>query len=267
MAALLQRTMRLAVEYLVLYTGLVLLGVMSLGFTAVAGTCWLLIPRRRRRAVGRWAPMMLFRIYLAALRSSGKVHTDLTALDVLRDAGPLVIAPNHPGLLDALLVISRLPDVALILKGNLMNNPFLGVGARMAGYIRNDSARTMIRQSVEALGEGSQLLLFPEGTRTVVQPLNPLKASFAVIAKRAGVPIQIVIIETNTRFLGKGWPLWKRPDMPLTYKVRLGPRIEPSDDAEETLARVREAFERELGAGSAVRPAATSDTLAAVIDA
>lgn len=257
--AALNKLSRHAIERVVLYGGLGLLGGLLLLGTAMMVVCRLVVPHRHRQAVGRWMPMAVFRIYLAALRATGMVRIDLTALDALRSAGAMVIAPNHPGLLDAVLVTSRLPNLTLIMKSELMANPFLGLGARMAGYIRNDSPRSMIRQSVDALLDGGQLLVFPEGTRTVTDPINPLKAAFALIARRAGVPIQLVIIETNSRFLGKGWPLWKRPDMPLVYRARLGPRIDPSDNTDETVARVREAFERELGARNS-KPAVRSDT-------
>jgi len=90
----------------------------------------------------------LFRLYLGALDLIGACRFDLRELDTLRNEGPLIIAPNHPCLLDAVMVISRLPNTACIMKADIVDNIFLGAGARLAGYIRNDARLSMIRQAV-----------------------------------------------------------------------------------------------------------------------
>lgn len=81
------------------------------------------------------------------------------------------------------MVISRLPNVSCVLKANLMNNIFLGTGARLARYIRNEPVRRMVRLAVQDFDCSSHLLLFPEGTRTTACPVNPLcrhSATFAI---------------------------------------------------------------------------------------
>ncbi|HEX3396621.1 MAG TPA: hypothetical protein VHS76_07955, partial [Steroidobacteraceae bacterium] len=59
---------------------------------------------------------------------------------------------------------------------------------------------------------------------------NPLVGSVGLIAKHAKVPVQTLVIETDSPFLSKGWPLFKRPELPITYRVRLGQRFEPPAD-------------------------------------
>ena len=194
-----------------------------------------------------------FRLYLRWLSLLGACRFELSALDQLRDAGPLVLAPNHPCLLDAVMVISRLPDVVCIMKAGLMNNLFLGAGARLAGYIRNEPTLAMVRGAVGELQGGSQLLIFPEGTRTVRDPLNPLLPTTAIIASRAGVPLQTIFIETDSAYLAKGWPLFRRPDMPIHYRLRLGRRFEPRRDAHALTAEL-EAYLAEGVAASPMRP-------------
>jgi hypothetical protein len=54
---------------------------------------------------------------------------DMNALDALRGAPPLIIAPNPPCMRDALMVISRLPNVAWVLKSGLVNTLFTGSDA------------------------------------------------------------------------------------------------------------------------------------------
>ncbi|MDP9008186.1 MAG: 1-acyl-sn-glycerol-3-phosphate acyltransferase, partial [Pseudomonadota bacterium] len=61
-------------------------------------------------------------------------------------------------------------------------------------------------------------------------PINPLVGSVGLIAKHARVPVQTLLIETDSPFLSKGWPLFKRPSLPITYRVRLGRRFDPPAD-------------------------------------
>ena len=56
-----------------------------------------------------------------------------------------------------------------ITKASIWDNWFLGGGARLAGYIRNDAPVNLIRRSVAELRAGHQLLVFPEGTRTLAR--------------------------------------------------------------------------------------------------
>jgi len=218
-------------EYFALWFGLALLGAISLTWTLLAVPLYYVLPKRWAVPLGRWASTTGFRIYLGALSLIGACRFDLSALDSLRDEGPMIVAPNHPCLLDALMVISRLPNMVCIMKVDIVDNVFLGAGARLAGYIRNDAQLSMIKQAVAELKNGSHLLIFPESTRTTRWPINTCKGTTALIASRARVPIQTVFIETDSGYLGKGWPLFRRPTMPITYRVRLGRRFEPPEKA------------------------------------
>jgi 1-acyl-sn-glycerol-3-phosphate acyltransferase len=195
---------------------------------------------------GRMGIMMGFRICLGVLTWSGLFHFDLSELDALREEKSLIIAANHPSLWDVVMIVSRMPNVACIMKAELVNNIFLGGGARLAGYIRNKSLRCMIMQAMKELQDGSQLLLFPEGTRTAQYPLNPLKKSIGAIASRAKAPVQTVLIETNSAFLGKGWPLLKKPLLPISYRIRLGQRFAPPENSQAFMVELEQYFIHEL---------------------
>jgi len=242
-------------DYLVLYLGLAWLGLLCLAWTPMAAILYPLLSERRGRSLGRYVIMAAFRFYLAGLRASRRCSFDLEALDVLRDSPPLIIAPNHPSMLDAVMVISRLPNVACVLKAGLMNNVFLGAGARLARYIRNEPARRMVQLATRDFDCGSHLLLFPEGTRSTVCPLNPLKGSVGLIALHARVPVQTILIETDSGYLSKGWPLFRKPPMPIHYRVRLGRRFDPPMHARSFIAELEHYFAHELVQGSAFYPA------------
>lgn len=242
-------------DFLVIYLAAAWLAVLCLAWTPFAIILSLLLPASRGRALGRYAIMWIFRLFLATLSLSRRFSFDLEALDALRDEPSLIIAPNHPCLLDALMVISRLPNVACVLKAELMNNIFLGSGARLARYIRNEPVRSMIRQARSDFDCGSHLLLFPEGTRTTSHPINPLKGSIGLIALHAQTPVQTVLIETDSKFLGKGWPLFRIPSMPIHYRARLGRRFDPPQQTRSFMLELEQYFAHELITAPAFYPA------------
>jgi 1-acyl-sn-glycerol-3-phosphate acyltransferase len=232
-------------QYPVFACGVALLGLLCVAWSPVALVLGALLPPARAHAVGRVAITRAFRFYVQALAAIGACRFDLGALDDLRAAGPLIIAPNHPSLIDAVLVISRLP-VTCVMKAGIHDNVFLGPGSRLAGYIGNRSVRRMIGDSVKALAAGSQLLFFPEGTRSTRYPVNRFNASIGSIARHAGVPVQTVFIDTDSPYLAKGWPLLRKPPLPITYRIRLGQRFEVGGDTRAFVAMLEAYYAKEL---------------------
>jgi 1-acyl-sn-glycerol-3-phosphate acyltransferase len=216
--------------YFALYSSLALLGLICLTWSVFALPLYFILPARIGTAVGRRGIMAGFRLYSWSLSVTGTYHLDLRAVDTLRGGPPVILAPNHPALIDALLILTRHPNLVCVMKSQLMNNVFLGSGSRLARYVRNDSSRQMVKESVAHLQAGGVLLLFPEGTRTTRAPINSLVGSVGLIAKHAKVPVQTLLIETDSPFLSKGWPLFKRPELPIIYRVRLGKRFDPPSD-------------------------------------
>ncbi len=221
--------------------------VAGLAHTVAGSVLYFLLPRRVGCALGQGAATLSFRCFLGLLHRLGLARCDLRALDALRGGPPVVIAPNHPTYLDAMLLVSRLPKAVCVMKREVLDNPFLGGGAKLAGYIPGDAPKAMIRSAVATLRAGQHVIFFPEGTRTVQAPVNAFRTGFAPIAQRAGVLVQTVIIETDTRYMRKGWPLLRRPEFPLVYRVRLGQRFAPRDDSQALVAEVETYFRAELG--------------------
>ena len=237
---------KIVYEYFALFTSLTLLGSICLIWSAFAIPLYFILSRRLGTAVGRRGIMAGFRLYAWSLSATGTYRLDLTAVDSLRGGPPVILAPNHPCLIDALLILTRHPNIVCVMKAELMKNVFLGSGARLARYVRNESSRQMIKESVMHLREGAVLLLFPEGTRTTQAPINPLVGSVALIAKHAQVPVQTLIVETDSPYLSKGWPLFKRPTLPIMYRVRLGKRFAPRLDIAAFTAELDAYYRDEL---------------------
>jgi len=225
---------------------LLLLGAVSLAWNAVALLLHPLLPAETGRWLGRQVISRAYRACWALASASGVLVLDADCLDSLRNERGVIFVANHPTMLDALLLVARLPRSACIMKADLMRNVFLGAGARLARYIRNDSARTMVRLAVDDLRHGGQLVIFPEGTRTVSSALNRFRPGVTLIAKRAQAPIQTVFIETDTPYLGKGWPIWRVPPLPIVVTLRLGERFAPSSDSDALMHQLERYFRHNM---------------------
>ena len=229
-----------------LYTGYLAFGLVCLLVSASAIAMRVLMPRATNRRLGRRLVAYSFRMYLRLLSFMGACRFELSELDALQGGPPVIVAPNHPCLLDALMILSRLPDAGCIMKAELVNNVLFGVGARLVGYIRNTPLRTMVQLSVDDLRSGSHLLLFPEGTRTNRPVVGNMQGTTGLISKRAGIPVQTVFIETDSAFLGKGWSLLWAPRMPITYRVRLGRCFDPPENTARFTSELQQYFQAEL---------------------
>jgi 1-acyl-sn-glycerol-3-phosphate acyltransferase len=240
------RFARTLYEYFALYSSLTLLGIICLTWSVFALPLYFILPVRLGTSIGRRGIMSGFRLYAWSLSITGAYRLDLRAIDSLRGGPPVILAPNHPCLIDALLILTRHPNLVCVMKSELMKNVFLGSGSRLARYVRNDSSRQMVKESVAHLRRGGVLLLFPEGTRTIHSPINSLVGSVGLIAKYANVPVQTLVIETDSPFLSKGWPLFRRPSLPITYRVRLGKRFDAPTDVAAFTADLDQYYRREL---------------------
>ncbi|HSW07518.1 lysophospholipid acyltransferase family protein [Aquabacterium sp.] len=227
---------------LLLYTLLLLLGLLSLAWNLVAMLLYPVLPKKRGQRIGRAGIAYVYRTFWSIAAFVGMMRLEAQVLDALRDEPGLIIVANHPSMLDALLLVARLPRAACIMKASLQRNIFLGAGARLARYVSNDSPLRMVRLAANDLKQGGQLVVFPEGTRTTQSPINNFRPGVTLIAKLAKAPIQTVFIDTESPYLGKGWPLWRLPPLPIVFTVRLGERFAPSRDAEALLRELEQYF-------------------------
>ncbi len=206
---------------------------------------------RRARFFGQKLIHGLFGFFVGYLRTFGLLELDAVGLSQLREAKGLIVVANHPGLLDAVLLVCQVPRAICLMKGSLARNLVLSGTARLAGYIHNKSDLGLVKKCEARLKEGSNLLVFPEGTRTVGGELLPFKMGFALAAVLTRSPVQTILVASEGNCLGKGWPLFKKPAFPVRYSLRLGRRFQPEPGQEaKSFGRAVEDYFRETLARS-----------------
>lgn len=223
--------------------------------TGLAVTGWhlfwqRLLHRPVSRARGRKLLGDLFHYYVNRLRRSGQFEIWIDPrLKGFRGGEKLILAANHPSLLDVVMVVSELPEAACIIRGNLLQNPSMGGGAIMAQYVTNDSGPGLIRQGREKLLNGEQLLIFPEGTRTIFPAtVNPFKKGCALLAAATGATIQTLLIEQDGHYLGKRAKLLRPFAAPVRFRVHVGEcfALRPGETVRDFSDRLEAYFQKNL---------------------
>lgn len=205
-----------------------------------------------RRRLGQDSLAFSLGSFITGLARLGVIRVDdAELLGAAEMPGPIIIACNHPALWDAPLVLRRIGRVSCIMKADVEANPFLRSGARFAGFFPNLPRLTMIREAVGRLREGERLLLFPEGTRTCRERevINRFRPGLALLAKQSGAPVLPIFISTDSPYLGKGWPIWKMPRLPISVSFRVGETmtILPNERVRDFSERLEERFRAGLG--------------------
>jgi len=176
-------------------------------------------------------------------------------------SGPVLLACNHLGYLDPIVLGALLPLTA-IAKSELAGWPFLGKVAAHVGtlFIRRGSPHhgaVVLRNALRRLAAGVPVLNFPEGTTTDGSgPLLPFQRGSFGIARRAAARVVPVALRLDppdaawvggARFLPHYWRMTRRPS--LQALVRFGEPVEARTfvSAQACADEVRARIERLLG--------------------
>ena len=180
----------------------------------------------RRAMIARSLIGFTFRGIVRSMRAMGVFHYEINGLERLERQGLLILA-NHPTLIDIVFLIAFVKRANCIVKNALWRNPFTHSTVRAAAYIRNDDdGSRLIDDCIAAVRGGSNLIIFPEGTRTPADGSMALKRGAANIAVRGLRNITPVLISCAPAMLAKGVRWWRLPSRPSYFKIDINEDIE-----------------------------------------
>ena len=135
--------------------------------------------------------------------------------------GPSLIIANHPTLMDVVFLLSRI-QADCVVKREAWRNPVLRGIVQAAGYIPNDDGPALIDACADRLEQGRSVLLFPEGSRSPANGLNPFKRGAAHVALQTGCRILPVVVSCHPPALMKGQPWYALPNEVLRFSFKVG---------------------------------------------
>jgi 1-acyl-sn-glycerol-3-phosphate acyltransferase len=143
---------------------------------------------------------------------------------------------NHLSNFDIPVLLACLPaQFRWLAKAELFKIPIFGYAMQRAGYIsvnRSDrkSAIKSLHQAAINVRNGTSILIFPEGTRSLEHSIQPFKKGGFVLAVDSGVPIVPIIIYGTWKTMSKDRILIQSGDVVLN----IAEPIETSDYSRET---------------------------------
>lgn len=171
-----------------------------------------------------------FRLFAGFLRAARVADIDASGVRCLRRSRGVIIAANHPTLLDYVFIASELPEVDCLVKAELSRNFFLKGIVKSAGYMLNSEfAPELIGEARERLAQGDSILIFPEGTRTRPGERMPLRRGAAQMALRSGATIRLVHIKCSEFWLTKGAPWYRIPAARPVIRIEEAGALRPRD--------------------------------------
>ncbi|MBI2241919.1 MAG: 1-acyl-sn-glycerol-3-phosphate acyltransferase [Magnetospirillum gryphiswaldense] len=207
-------------------TGL-FLAIIGVGGSLLAMTLFPLIAvvtrdlERRRLRIQRVVHRS-FQLYCWGIRTLRVADIQFEGAEKLQGLRGALIVANHPSLLDVVMIMAAIPNVQCVVKGGLWKNPFFRLTVEGAGYIRNDhEPEALLAACVQTLKAGNNLIVFPEGTRTVRGRPTRLRRGFANIVLEAEAPIQLIRMSADPPLLHKGNPWWRVPESRTKFRMQV----------------------------------------------
>lgn len=114
----------------------------------------------------------------------------------------VVIAANHPTLLDIVFLMSSYENSICIVKGSLLHNIFLRFIVRRIFIPTKEFDVSAINKAASAIKSGINVIIFPEGTRSD-NPRRKIYSGAARISLKANCPVVPVRITCDPLILGK----------------------------------------------------------------
>ncbi|MEY8386289.1 lysophospholipid acyltransferase family protein [Oscillospiraceae bacterium 38-13] len=162
-------------------------------------------------------------------------------------SGGVLLCPNHSSNWDPILVALKLPvnyRLHIMAKEELFQNPLLGWLLKKVGAFpvsRGNNDINAVKQSIQALKEGDNLLIFPEGTTVrngvgYIDGLPPqAKAGAAMIGVRTGARMVPVFVDGEKKLFHRTRIIFGEPYEPH-YTGRRGTSEEMQKIADDLLA-------------------------------
>jgi len=186
----------------------------------------------------------------AGIRASG-IRIRRVGFDLIPSGRACIYMANHVSNLDPPILIPIIPTrCSVMLKKELMSIPILGTAMKIGGFIpverggtsmgRRDAAQATVAAAGKAIADGLNIVVFPEGTRSLDGRLSTFKKGPFFLALQTGAIIMPVAISGTETMLPKG----KSLIAPGVATIQMLAPIDPKDygTRDELMAAVRSAI-------------------------
>jgi len=194
-----------------------------------------------------WSAMWVTR---AGIRAAG-IKVQHVGFENIPTDRACIFMCNHVSNLDPPILVPAIPTrCSVLLKKELMNIPILGTAMTLGGFIpverghRREAAQATVAAAGNAIRDGLNIVVFPEGTRAIDGRLSAFKKGPFFLAMQTGAAIVPVAISGTETMMRKGSSLVT----PGIARIEMLQVIHPAEYAtrEALMAAVHEAIAKAL---------------------
>ena len=188
----------------------------------------------RRRKIARWTVTGGFYLFIEIMNGLGVLRYRITGDEIVNTAQGCLVVANHPSLIDVVFLLSIFRDADCVVKSAMWSNPITMVTMRTIEYIPNKDPEFVMEECIKRLKAGHNLILFPEGTRSIPGKTLDFKRGAATIAIRAGSPCLPVSINCTPTTLTKNEPWYRIPQRRVMFRLDVLEPIEVQSFIDES---------------------------------
>jgi 1-acyl-sn-glycerol-3-phosphate acyltransferase len=199
-------------------------------------------------------PHKVARIWAKCILAASNITVTVKGLSHLNPNGSYIYMPNHMSNFDIPVLQAYLPvQFRWLAKAELFKIPIFGYAMERAGCIsinrfNRESAIESLHKAAEIIKNGVSVIIFPEGTRSRDNNIQPFKKGGFVLAVDSGVPIIPVIIHGTRAVMQKKQILVKPGHVILEIKKPINTldytRETKNDLMKKVRNVIRESYER-----------------------
>ncbi|NVJ66730.1 MAG: 1-acyl-sn-glycerol-3-phosphate acyltransferase [Gammaproteobacteria bacterium] len=165
-----------------------------------------------------------FSFFIWLMQALGIMTVEYQGVEKLKQDKGVVVIANHPSLIDVVIIIGLIPYADCIVKEALWNNFFIKWIVK-AAYIPNRRAEGLIDDCRNALSDGGNLVIFPEGTRTEAGKPLKFQRGVANIAINTKADIRPIQVHCKPEFLTKRLKWYQIPPKKAHFLIKVDDRI------------------------------------------
>lgn len=199
-----------------------------------------------RRTPLWWFAVYWFRLVIWGTRVILGIQVRVTGLDHLPSGAdsPAILLSKHQSTLETLLLPTLMSHpLAFVFKRELLRIPFFGWSMARLDMIHIDresraaAMKHVIEQGKRLLGQGTWVIMFPEGTRTARGQKGTYATAGTRLAVESGAPVIPIAVSS-----GKCWPRQGFIKYPGVVDVSIGPAMPSAGREPKALMREVEAW-------------------------
>lgn len=188
-------------------------------------------PKNRRRHLTRGIRLS-WRMFVGMMCGLRLIKVKCLDNERLKNLRGKIVVANHPSLIDVVILVSKIPNSVCVVKRSLFKNFFTRIVIQNV-YLPNDmEAEEFMTTANDILNDGYNIIIFPEGTRTVAGRPIRLHRGFAYLHAKYGHAIQPIVIHNEPLILGKNQAWYDIGTRTSVYDLNMRPefRYQASDN-------------------------------------